>query len=56
MLGECIILLHSVSLQPNITDYWRWLLDPSAGYTIRGAYELLTSQDTPQVAHAADLA
>lgn len=55
MLGECIILVHSVSLQPNVTDYWRWQLDPSAGYTVRGSYKLLTAQDTLQVAHAADL-
>lgn len=55
MLGECIILVRSVSLQPNVTDYWRWQLDPSAGYTVRGSYKLLTAQDTLQVAHAADL-
>jgi len=55
MLGECIILLRSVSLQLNVTDSWRWQLDPYAGYTVRGAYQLLTSQDTHQVTLAAHL-
>jgi len=49
MFGECIILLRHVSLQNNVTDSWRWLLDHSAGYTVSSAYQLLTSQDTPQV-------
>ena len=51
MLGECVTLLRSVSLQFNVTNYQRWQLDPYAGYTIRGAYQLLTSQDTSQVDH-----
>ncbi|KEH18178.1 hypothetical protein MTR_8g012905 [Medicago truncatula] len=31
MLGECITLLHSVSLQFNVIDTWRWQPEPSAG-------------------------
>ena len=43
MLGECIILLRNVSLQFNVKDTWRWLLNHSAGYTISNAYQFLTS-------------
>jgi len=28
-------------------DRWRWLLDPVLGYTVKGAYHLLTSVDEP---------
>ncbi|XP_024634413.1 uncharacterized protein [Medicago truncatula] len=49
MLGECTILLRNVSLQIGVRDTWRWLLDHSTGYTISSAYQLLTSQDIPQV-------
>jgi len=52
MLGECIILLRSVSLQFNVSDTWRWQLDISAGYTVSNAYQLVTSQDSPQVDRA----
>jgi len=55
MLGECVTLLCSVSLQSNVTDSWRWLLDPIGGYSVRGAYQLLTSQDNAHVETAADL-
>jgi hypothetical protein len=49
MFAECIILLRSVSLQLNVTDTWRWQLDHSASYTVSSSYQLLTSQDSPQV-------
>jgi len=55
MLGECVTLLRSVSLQYNVTDSWRWQLDPIGGYSVRGAYQLLTSQDIAQVETATDL-
>jgi hypothetical protein len=32
-------------LYPNVSDRWVWLPDPSGGYTVRGAYNLLTSQE-----------
>ena len=51
-MGECIILLRSVSLQFNVTNTWRWQLDHSAGYIVSSAYQLLTSQDNPQVDRA----
>jgi len=46
------ILLHNVCLQINVKDTWKWLMDISAGYTVRSAYQLLTTQDTSQVAGA----
>jgi hypothetical protein len=55
MLQECVILLCSVFLQFNVTNSWRRQLDPCACYTVRGAYQLLTSQDTPQVDREVDL-
>ena len=44
MLAECRALLLDVSLNSNVSDSWVWLPDPSHGYTVRGAYSLLTSQ------------
>jgi len=43
-LAECRALLLDVSLNSNVSDSWVWLPDPSHGYTVRGAYSLLTSQ------------
>jgi len=45
MLSECRALLLDVSLFHNVSDRWLWLPDPSGGYTVRGAYDLLTSQE-----------
>lgn len=42
-MRECSGLLHNVVLQENISDEWRWLLDPSHGYSVRGAYRFLTN-------------
>ena len=44
-LRECSLLLLNVILQDSVHDYWRWLLDPIHGYTVRGAYSFLTSTD-----------
>jgi hypothetical protein len=40
---ECSALLSNIVLQENAHDFWRWLLDPSHGYTIREAYRFLTN-------------
>ncbi|CAJ2651635.1 unnamed protein product [Trifolium pratense] len=47
MLGECQSLLLTVSLQDHILDrwQWQWQLDLDDVYTVRGAYQLLTTQD-----------
>ncbi|MCI49454.1 70 kDa peptidyl-prolyl isomerase, partial [Trifolium medium] len=39
-------LLLDVSLQEQSSDSWQWQPDPDGGYTVRGAYQLLTSQDS----------
>jgi len=40
---ECSVLLHNIVLQDSAHDTWRWLLDPSHGYTVREAYRFLTN-------------
>jgi hypothetical protein len=44
-LRECSAMLHNVVLQVNTHDAWRWLLDPSRGYTVRESYRYLTLHD-----------
>ncbi|GAU37999.1 hypothetical protein TSUD_205390 [Trifolium subterraneum] len=46
MLRECQSLLSNLSLQVQFPYRWQWRPDPVAGYSVRGAYQLLTSQDT----------
>ncbi|GAU10685.1 hypothetical protein TSUD_424660, partial [Trifolium subterraneum] len=52
---ECRALLADVVLQDNATDYWVWRPDPSGGYSVRGAYDLLTSRGDQGVAATTDL-
>jgi len=40
---ECSLLLHNFVLQENVNDYWRWLIDPVHGYSVREAYRYITS-------------
>jgi hypothetical protein len=35
-------LLSDFALQPNVPDLWLWRHDPGDGYTVRGAYNLLS--------------
>jgi hypothetical protein len=42
MLEKCRSVLANVVLQPNVEDQWLWRHDPSGGYTVQGAYNLLT--------------
>ena len=39
----CSEVLLNVVLQDDVTDTWRWLLDPVHGYSVRGSYRFLTS-------------
>ncbi|XP_024626839.1 uncharacterized protein [Medicago truncatula] len=55
LLVECRLLLANVSLQPLSYDVWQWQPDPGQGYTIRGAYALLTSQEEQQDSLCEDL-
>ncbi|CAJ2634878.1 unnamed protein product [Trifolium pratense] len=45
LLGECQAFLLTISLQDHVSDRWQWRTDLDDGYTVRGAYQLLTSQD-----------
>jgi len=44
MIGECCRLLDNFVLQTDVHDRWQWLHDVAGGYTVRGAYYILTSQ------------
>jgi len=46
-LEECRTLLLDVSLHANVSNRWVWLPDPRGGYSVCGAYQLLTIKDTP---------
>ncbi|GAU41056.1 hypothetical protein TSUD_374110 [Trifolium subterraneum] len=43
MVGEFQVLLHDFILQAQSPDSWIWHLDPVSDYSVRGAYQLLTS-------------
>ncbi|GAU26347.1 hypothetical protein TSUD_101800 [Trifolium subterraneum] len=55
MLGECQVLLHDFILQAQLSDTWIWRLDPVSGYSVRGAYQLLTSHPSDPLDVALDL-
>ncbi|KAK2413211.1 hypothetical protein QL285_035944 [Trifolium repens] len=54
-LRECQSLLLTRVLQDQSSDQWQWQPDPDMGYTVRGAYQLLTSQDSVTMDDAARL-
>lgn len=49
MLSECRLLLNNFVVHTNIFDRWQWLLDIVGGYTVRGAYHILTLQVAPLI-------
>ncbi|KAK2370837.1 hypothetical protein QL285_083849 [Trifolium repens] len=55
MLGECQSLLLPITVQAQTPDRWQWQPDPDGGYTVRGAYQLLTSLDSFTVGEAENL-
>jgi hypothetical protein len=54
-LRECRSLLLTRSLQVHSSDRWQWQPDPDEGYTVRGAYQLLTFQVTTSMDDAEKL-
>jgi hypothetical protein len=44
MLVECQKLLLNLLLHAPSPYMWQWQIDPDRGYSVRGAYQLLTSQ------------
>ncbi|GAU47037.1 hypothetical protein TSUD_239950 [Trifolium subterraneum] len=55
MLRECQTLLLTVSLQDHSSDSWQWQPASDSGYTVWGAYQLLTDQAAAPLAVAAGL-
>jgi hypothetical protein len=55
MLGECQILLHDFFLQAQFSDMWLWQPDPTWGYAVQGAYQILTSHLTDPLDAVAEL-
>jgi len=55
VLEECRALLLDVSLFPNTTNSWVWLPDPIGGYSVRGAYEVITTTGDSNMDSALDL-
>jgi len=55
MLEECMSLLYDISLQSDISDQWLWMHDLCDGYSVRGSYNLITSQDSHVVEATSDL-
>jgi len=49
LVEECRVLLLTVSLQESDTDRWVWLPDQIGGYSVRGVYDVLTSEDQPHI-------
>ncbi|MCH92926.1 H+-transporting two-sector ATPase alpha/beta subunit central [Trifolium medium] len=40
--GECCAALGNVLLHIDTSGEWEWLLDPNAGYSVSGAYQVST--------------
>jgi hypothetical protein len=55
LLRECQTLLHDFFLQAQSPDRWLWQPDPDNGYTVWGAYQLLTSHPPVSLDPATDL-
>ncbi|GAU10842.1 hypothetical protein TSUD_425620, partial [Trifolium subterraneum] len=55
MLEECQTLLSTFTLQAQYPDRWHWQLNTDRGYSVRSAYQLLTSQDSITLDDAAGL-
>ncbi|GAU19474.1 hypothetical protein TSUD_77180 [Trifolium subterraneum] len=55
MVEECQALLHNFVLQDQSVDMWIWRPDPIRGYSVRGAYQLLTSHQSISLIDTEDL-
>jgi len=55
LVGECRTLLATIVLQVMIPDCWRWRLDDSGCYSVRSAYELMTTDNSITVDVTADM-
>jgi hypothetical protein len=55
LLKEYQTLLHDVFLQAQSPDRWLWRPDPDRGYTVWGAYKLLTAHSPDSLDVVVDL-
>ncbi|CAJ2630340.1 unnamed protein product [Trifolium pratense] len=55
LLGECQSLLLTLFLQDHVPDRWKWQSALDDVYTVRGAYQLLTTQDAVTLDDASGL-
>jgi len=55
MLVECCSLLVNIVLQDSISDTWVWKLDHVHGYSLKGVYNLLTSNEQEPQAPFTDI-
>ena len=55
MLAECRQLLDGVYVQASTFDRWQWDPDIHEGYTVRGAYQILTESVSATVDATRDL-
>lgn len=46
-MRECLTLLSNIVLQENVTDQWKWMLDPINGYSVRETYRFITTYVEP---------
>jgi len=55
MLGECRLILNNFVVHTDVSDRWQWTPDIAGGYTVRGAYQILTFQGAPLINVTEDL-
>jgi hypothetical protein len=55
VLVECRNFINGFVLQSDIPDRWQWDPDIVGGYTVRGAYQILTMRALPSVDGVGDL-
>ncbi|MCI48421.1 helicase-like protein, partial [Trifolium medium] len=55
MLGECTGLLNDIVLQTNSSDLWIWRHNNGGGYSVRGAYAILTTTEAGTITDSSDL-
>ncbi|AES96552.1 hypothetical protein MTR_5g038480 [Medicago truncatula] len=47
LIVECSHLVNNVVLQTDVLERWQWDPDIDGGYTVSGAYHILTAQNRP---------
>ncbi|XP_039682874.1 uncharacterized protein [Medicago truncatula] len=50
-----ILIFGGIVGVESVSDRWLWLPDQGGGYSVRGVYDMLTSQEQPQLHSSMDL-